>query len=108
MDLLLSSFNLHQHVIGSTHEKGHTLDLVITNSLDQSATLQNLQLLGKTTESACPDGDPKNMCNKFQTFFEETFAKIRNNLDKDKAPSTTFSPFKGDALQSFKEVTEKK
>ncbi|GFS11732.1 reverse transcriptase-like protein [Elysia marginata] len=47
------------------------------------------------------------MCNKFQTFFEEKIAKIRNKLYNDKGPSTTFSPFKGDALQSFKEVTEK-
>ncbi|GFR75097.1 ATP-dependent DNA helicase [Elysia marginata] len=28
----------------STHENSHTLDLVITNSLDQSATLQNLRV----------------------------------------------------------------
>ncbi|GFR96463.1 reverse transcriptase-like protein [Elysia marginata] len=65
------------------------------------------QLLGKNTESACPDGDPKEMCNKFQTFFQEKIAKIRNKLDNDKAPSTTFSPFNGDTLQLLKEVTEK-
>jgi hypothetical protein len=31
---LLESFGLKQHVTGSTHQKGHTLDLVITRSTD--------------------------------------------------------------------------
>ena len=31
---LIESFGLKQHVTGSTHQKGHTLDLVITRSTD--------------------------------------------------------------------------
>ena len=32
---LLASLGLKQHVIGPTHEGGHTLDLVITRQYDQ-------------------------------------------------------------------------
>jgi len=34
LNLLLDTYNLHQHVSGSTHIKGHTLDLVITRTDD--------------------------------------------------------------------------
>ncbi len=29
---LLSGFGLEQHIVGPTHRKGHTLDLIITRS----------------------------------------------------------------------------
>ena len=32
---ILESFNLNQHVNGSNHNKGHTLDLIITRAEDE-------------------------------------------------------------------------
>ena len=38
---LLASLGLKQHVIGPTHEGGHTLDLVITRQYDQGRVVQS-------------------------------------------------------------------
>ena len=35
---LISSFDLVQHVAGSTHERGHTLDLVLSRASDDLVT----------------------------------------------------------------------
>ena len=39
---ILDSFNLRQHIHEPTHISGHTLDLVITNVLDESSAVSNI------------------------------------------------------------------
>ena len=41
---LFNSFNLHQNVNESTHEKGHTLDLVISSTADPSLCVNNIKV----------------------------------------------------------------
>ena len=36
---VLQTFDLHQHVNGATHMNGHTLDLVLSHSMDELVTL---------------------------------------------------------------------
>ena len=39
---LVTSYNLSQHVRSPTHEAGHTLDLILTRSSDNSITISNI------------------------------------------------------------------
>ena len=41
---LLESFNLQQHVEDPTHEAGHTLDLVISNTKDMTSLVKNVNV----------------------------------------------------------------
>ena len=41
---LLNSFNLHQNLNESTHEKDHTLDLVISSTADPSTCVNNIKV----------------------------------------------------------------
>ncbi len=94
---VLNTFDLIQHVHGPTHNRGHTLDLLISRGLNiSSIVIKDVALsdhfciffdilISVTTESRsvsvrkrCINSDSK--CNEFASFFSEKISNIRKEI----------------------------
>ncbi|XP_068704868.1 uncharacterized protein [Montipora foliosa] len=82
---LLASLGLKQHVIGPTHEGGHTLDLVITRQYDQS-------LLCDTNTASFPRVDNVRLANDFGNSFAQKIENINASLANSSTSSVPSLP----------------
>ncbi|KAF7249427.1 Galectin-related protein, partial [Varanus komodoensis] len=98
----MTAMGLSQHVIGPTHERGHTLDLVFSTGKEEGDLRRRPVELFRMVQGLVHPGPRKDPvpplvahCDNFAQHFKEKIAQIRHKLD-----STSDSDSLGEMLMS--------